>query len=185
MSSSSSITSLVWFLLLDSTAGEPYRGTSASSVSLPSGLVVDQFRDAVHVKNSSILTGIASSQLHVYKNKTAFDKRNDDVGKEEPLDPTLPLGALGVKEAPLIVVVPASNASNLPFISIPDKLKQLGVNFSTRDINYLINNDTPKYSLLILQSPQLTSEEAGIILTFSTKGHALQRPCHLFLQKNG
>ena len=48
----SSASPLVWFLLLDSATGLPYKNTSASSV-LRSSLVVpvvDQFRDAVHVK---------------------------------------------------------------------------------------------------------------------------------------
>jgi hypothetical protein len=70
---------LVWFQLYDSSTGLPYMGTSASSI-LRSSLVVpviDQFRKAVHLENSSILTGITSSQLLVYKNKEAFDKRND------------------------------------------------------------------------------------------------------------
>ena len=51
------------------------------------------------------------------------------------------------------------------FTSVPDKLRQLGVKFSIRDINYLINNETAKYSLL--KSPQLTPHEARTILTFA------------------
>ena len=67
---------LVWFLLLDAATGEPYKKTTADYVSLAPGSFIAQFRDAAHLKNSSILTGIASSQLLVYKNKDAFDKRN-------------------------------------------------------------------------------------------------------------
>jgi hypothetical protein len=70
---------LIWFLLVDS-SGQPYKGTTASCVSLPPGSVIDQFRDAVIEKfdkqKSSVLTGFASSQLLVYKNKTAFGNRN-------------------------------------------------------------------------------------------------------------
>ena len=65
----------------------------------------------------------------------------------------------------VVVVVRAANASNLDFISIPDKLKQLGVDFSIRDINYLLNNDTAKYSLL--KSPQLLPDEARKILSLA------------------
>ena len=98
---------LVWFLLLDSTTGLPYKGTTADYVSLPPGSVIAQFRDAAHLKNSSILTGITSSQLLVYKNKAAFVD-----GKEEPLDPTESLGLLGSKEDMLVVVVPSSRSSS-------------------------------------------------------------------------
>ena len=62
----------VWFLLLDSATGQPYKGTSADKVSVSSSADVADFRDAVKTKNSSILTGITSSQLLVYKNKAAF-----------------------------------------------------------------------------------------------------------------
>ena len=109
---------LVWFLIVDSVTGKPYKGTTADYVSLPPGSVIAQFRDAAHLKNSSILTGITSSQLTVYKNKAAFDKRNAavDDGKEEPLDPTESLGLLGSKEDMLVVAVPSPTSSSLkPF----------------------------------------------------------------------
>ena len=68
---------LVWFLLVDSATGQLYKGTTADIVSLPPGYVIAQFRDAVKAKYSdSHLKGIASSNLLVYENKTAFDKRN-------------------------------------------------------------------------------------------------------------
>ena len=70
---------LVWFLLLDSITGLPYKGTTADYVSLPPSSVIAQFRDAVKNKDkddgdAAILTPFKSSQLHVYKNKDAFDK---------------------------------------------------------------------------------------------------------------
>ena len=114
--SMSSPSPLVWFLLLDSATGQLYKGTSASSV-LCSSLavpVVDQFRDAAHLKNSAILTGITSSQLLVYKNKAAFDKRNAavDEGKEEPLKSSRLVDGLGeTEEQALIVVVPPPTIS--------------------------------------------------------------------------
>ena len=99
---------LVWFLLLDST-GEPYKGTTASKVSVSSSADVDDFREAVKAKNSSILTDVASSQLFVYKNKAAFDKRNAQEGKQEPLKSSLSLNGLGATdEEALIVIVPSS-----------------------------------------------------------------------------
>ena len=105
-----------WFLLLDSvTTGQPYEGSTADFVSLPPGSVVAEFRKLVHSKNSSILTGIAPSQLLVYKNKASFDKRNnaaEDEGKEEALDPTQSVDGLGSKEDMLVVVVPSPRSSS-------------------------------------------------------------------------
>ena len=85
---------LVWFLLLDAATGEPYKGTSADYVSLPSTAVIAQFRDAVKTKYSNKLSSVDAGELLVYKNRVAFDKRNAavDEGKEEPLDPTESLG---------------------------------------------------------------------------------------------
>ena len=169
---------LVWFLLLDSASGLPYKGTSVSSI-LRSSLVVpvvDQFRDAVQIKydKPNYHKDIPSGALLVYKNKSAFDKRNDpDVlaSTEEnlegkPMQEDAPILDFGKsKKEALIVAVQASDASNLQYTSVPDKLRQLCVEFSIRDINYLLNNDTAKYSLL--KSPHLTPEEARTILTFA------------------
>jgi hypothetical protein len=102
-----SLTSLVWFQLLDSVTGLPYKGTSADFVSPAPGSVIAQFRDAVHLKNSSILTGLSSSQLLVYKNKAAFDKRNAAVkdGKEESLEEDSFINGLGASKKEALVVV--------------------------------------------------------------------------------
>jgi hypothetical protein len=98
---------------LDSATGQPYKGTSATKVSVASSADLDDFRDAVKSKNSSILTGIASSQLIVYKNKAAFNKRNAavDEGKEEPLEEdSLVVGFGTSKKEAFIVAVQASEA---------------------------------------------------------------------------
>ncbi len=81
------------------------KGASVSSIALFSSTVVVQFREAAHLKNASILTGIESSQLTVYKNKQAFD------GKEEPLGLHSVIDDLGAsKDDALVVVVPISAA---------------------------------------------------------------------------
>ena len=99
------------FLLLDSvTTGQPYEGSTADCVSLPPGSVVAEFRKLVHSENSSILTVIALSQLLVYKNKAALEKRSAsvDAGKEQPLKSSRNLESLGeTEEEALIVVVPS------------------------------------------------------------------------------
>ena len=116
---SSSPFPVVWFLLLDSASGLAHKGTSADKVAVSSSADVADFRDAVIEKfdkqKSSVLTGFASSQLDVYKNKAAFDKRNAavDNGKEEPLEEDSLIDGLGTsKKEALIVVVPSSRSSS-------------------------------------------------------------------------
>ncbi|KAL7476557.1 hypothetical protein ACHAW6_002413 [Cyclotella cf. meneghiniana] len=103
-----------WFLLVDSATGQPYKGTTVDFVSLPPGAVVTVFRDAVHVENASILTSIAPSQLFVYTNKAAFEKRNNDEddGKEQPLKPSRNLNGLGESEEEALIVVVSSLISS-------------------------------------------------------------------------
>ena len=88
--------------------------TTADAVLLPPGSLVAQFRNAVHCKNSLILTSVMSSQLLVYKNNTAFNKRTDPNDPDGvPLDPTQPLyDGLGALEDALIIVVPSSRISS-------------------------------------------------------------------------
>ena len=111
-SMSSSPYPLVWFLLLDSATGQPYKGTSADAVSLSPGSVVVQFRDAVKAKydQPGYLKDIPAGALHIYKNKAAFDKRNTPVddGKVEPLEEDSLLDGLGrSKKEALVVAVPS------------------------------------------------------------------------------
>lgn len=149
---------------MDYATGKPYKGTRATNVSIDASADLDDFRRVIHIENFSILTGITSSQLHVYKNKAAFDKRNAAVtdGKEEPLEEDTLIDGFGTSEKEaLVVAIQASDASN----SASDKLRQLGVDFSIKDINYLIDHDTARYSLL--KSPQLTKEEARSMLNFA------------------
>ncbi|KAL7519513.1 hypothetical protein ACHAWX_004263 [Stephanocyclus meneghinianus] len=104
----------VWFLLVDSATGQPYKGTSVDAVSLPPDSFVVQFRKLVHLENSNKLTGVDASDLIVFKNKAALDKRNnaEGEGKELPLDPTESIGVLGSKEDMLVVVVPSPRRSS-------------------------------------------------------------------------
>jgi hypothetical protein len=97
---------LVWFQLLDSDSGQPYEGTSASSI-LRSSLsvpTVDQFREAVKAKNRNKLFIVDSSDLLVYKNKAAFDKRNDAIDEEEPLMSYHSLKDFGKTEKDALIV---------------------------------------------------------------------------------
>ena len=101
---------LIWFQLLDADTGQPYKGTTVSSIKRSSldVPVVDQFREAVQLKydKPNYLKDIPSGALLVYKNKTAFVE-----GKDKPLDPTESLGLLGSKEDMLVVAVPSLTSS--------------------------------------------------------------------------
>ena len=106
-SSMSPSSPLVWYLLLDSHTGEPYKETCVDCVSLSPACVIDQFRDAVKAKHSNKLSSFDADDLLVYRNKTAFVGR-----KEEPLDPTESLGLLGIKDDMIVVAVPSSRSSS-------------------------------------------------------------------------
>ena len=161
-----SSSSLIWFLLLDSATGEPYKRTTADKVSVSSSADVADFRDAVKVKHSNKLSSVDASQLLVYKNKASFDKRNSQNGKEEPLEVDSLVDGLGeTEEEALIVAVQVSDASNLSYTSMPDKLRQLGVEFTMKDLNYIVDNDRDR--LLILMSPTLTTDVAQALLNFA------------------
>ena len=74
--------SKIWFHLYDYGTGKPYNGTTATTVSVPIGSDIDQFRDAVKAEYSdSHLKGIDASDLLVFKNKQSFDKRDAAVEK--------------------------------------------------------------------------------------------------------
>jgi hypothetical protein len=102
---------LVWFVLVDSATGEPYKGTSASSVSLGPDTVIDQFRDAVKAKYSNKLSSVDPGELIVYENKTAFVE-----GKHNPLEEDCKVEGFGEsKKKALVVVVPSS--TQFPIVS--------------------------------------------------------------------
>ena len=73
---SSPPSTLVWFLLVESATGLPYKGTSATAVSLPPDSIIAEFQYAVKTEYSSKLSSVDVGDLLVYKNKAAFDKRN-------------------------------------------------------------------------------------------------------------
>ncbi|KAI8891671.1 hypothetical protein BC833DRAFT_454794, partial [Globomyces pollinis-pini] len=108
---------MVWFLLVESDTGLPYKGTSADKVAVSSPADVADFRKAVKAEYNepNYLRDIPSSALLVYKNKYSFDKRNTAVeeGKEDPLKSSRSLNGLGkTEEDALIVAVPSSRNSD-------------------------------------------------------------------------
>jgi len=120
MSTPSMASPLVYYVLLDSVTGEPYKGASPTSILRSSVVVpvIDQFRKAVLQENSSILTGITPSQLVVYKNKHSFENRNGAAGdeNEKPLKASYRLDGLGETDEDdkiLVVVVPQLTQNDL------------------------------------------------------------------------
>jgi hypothetical protein len=161
---------LVWFQLIDSTTGESYKETSASSI-LRSCLVVpviDQFRDTVKAKFSNTLLSVDSGTLLVYKNQAAF------IDSKDPPEEDALLGALGTsKQEALIVVFPSliqaqedfpstkrqKTAASGSMIRLPfsDGLNPLGPYFDrqailTRMFNWITGKEGDK-RFLLLNSP--------------------------------
>lgn len=146
-----SITSQIWYLLLDdSSNGSRFKGTFGDALTLPTGCSVLVFRNAVHVANSIIFTSINHSQLLVYKNIEAYNKRivaNDPDGA--PLRLSQSLDGLGISEdSPVIVVVPS--ASNLKRITLQQSLTGREPNVTRRkrweQLNEILATTRPKKS---------------------------------------
>ena len=97
---------LVWYVLVDA-QGETHQGTRASSVNIPSDNVIDQFAKVVHAKNPRKPSSFDASDLLVYANKAAFDR------KDEPLEEDSTIGTFGSsKKEAFIVVVPEEDQSS-------------------------------------------------------------------------
>ena len=95
---------LFWFRLVGPD-GQPYRESDASSISLSSSAVVDQFRDAVIRRSSNLLSSFDACQLKVFKNKFAFDKTSDT--EKQFLEADSLISGLGTSTGDaLIVMVP-------------------------------------------------------------------------------
>ena len=97
-----------WFLLVSNEHGHSYM-RSVSAVSLKLTDTIYDLKKAVKADfANSVLRGVAPCDLLVYKNQSAFEKRNASEGKGEPLDDDLPLlGDLGLtEEDALIVAIP-------------------------------------------------------------------------------
>ena len=163
MSSDTTASLFIWYLLVDSVNGEPYKGTSVSSVlraSLVAPLVV-QFRRAVKAEYAdSHLKRVASSDLPVYKNKSAFDKRNDSVLDEDdkPLKSSDLLDNLGAtEEEALIVAVPPSHKKQKTNWTSSTKVARLTYVPSSPlfqlDSEYLADTGMPSSKLVLYCRP--------------------------------
>ena len=118
MSTPSMSSRLVYYVLLDSATGEPYKNTSEDFITLSSGSLVGHFRDTVLLKNPKKLSSVDASDLIVYKNKRSFENRNAAVGdeNEKPLKASFPLDGLGETDEDdkiLVVVVPQLTQNDL------------------------------------------------------------------------
>ncbi len=117
---------VLWLQLVDS-AGQPHQGATVTSVSLPQGSMVDQFRDAVKAKFAdSLLSGIASSVLPVYGSRSAFDGRGADGGGQPPLRASQAVEGLGAREDDaVVVVVPLAVTPDLPMTVFAQRCLEL------------------------------------------------------------
>ena len=106
---------LIWFVLADDATEESYQFATPTSVLRCSLVVpvVDQFRKAVKALHSNRLSSVDPSDLLVYSNVSAYERRNvpSPDRRGEPLHPTQDLGSLGSEQEFLVVVVPESVSS--------------------------------------------------------------------------
>jgi hypothetical protein len=107
---------LVWYVLVDG-EGEAYKGTTASSVDIPSNYVIEQFKKTVKAENPNVLANFDRPQLEVYENKDAFN------GKDGPLGGRDKIGEQLGSEDELYVVVPALDA--VRYQKILNKLEKM------------------------------------------------------------
>jgi hypothetical protein len=145
---------LIWFrLLINSTSGQPYRGTTASSVMLPSDFNVDQFRKTVKAEYNQpgYLKDIPAGAVLVYKNSAAFTR------KEHPLNSSTILNDFGTTEdEALIVLVPTSSSSNESLNSTLDEKRtrpQKSSSFQANNTDQQLENvtsATEKYVVCVL-----------------------------------
>ncbi|KAL7995850.1 putative protein kinase [Plasmopara halstedii] len=113
---------------------------------------VDTLRDAVKVKfKDSHLAGIAAPDL------TVFAATQE--GKKE-LEEDSPIGSFGGSKKDALIVQVRKRAVAM---DVRGNLNRVQVQFATGELNYLLNKDPARYSLL--QSPALTSGEAIQIRT--------------------
>jgi hypothetical protein len=109
----------IWYRVFDS-YGKQWPKTNATKVLINPLADVDDFRKAIlkmyNDEGLTILTGIISSQLLVYRNKQAFDNRDlpIDQGKEEPLEEDSSIvGLEGNKDKDALIVVAPLKASSV------------------------------------------------------------------------
>jgi hypothetical protein len=112
------MSSQVWYELVDSATGLPYKGTRAAMLTFCYSDHVFLFKKAVKAENPNILSTVDASQLVVYKDRAAFD------GKQEPLEEDSLVEGLGklLKEA-IIVAVPSSIHIDLETAHVQKKSK--------------------------------------------------------------
>jgi len=147
--------------LLDSTTGQPYKGTSAEAVALPPGTVVAQFRKFAQLEHSNKLISFDAADLLVYKNKAAFNRRSSNAEDDDhdghaelqPLDPTQSVHGLGSKEDMLVVVVPPSSSyasssstsqSQSTSESCPEKAPDQRRKQRWNELNQILDNNMKK-----------------------------------------
>lgn len=108
--------SFFWFLLLDSATNLPYKGTSATKVTLSPSADLDDFREAVQQKydKRNYLKDVPSSALIVYKDKLAYDDESVN-----PLKSSHALQGLGKSEEEALIVVVSSSRNSRRSVSAP------------------------------------------------------------------
>jgi hypothetical protein len=99
--------SLIWFEVIDFD-GHSYKESSVRSVHLPSASDINGFRRAVIDANPDLFSSLDASQLKIYKDKTAFDRRENTLEADFLIS-----GLLGLSDKQaLVVLVPSTPVSS-------------------------------------------------------------------------
>ena len=97
----------VWYQLVGLTNEEPLGGSNIDRVTINTNAFVFEVRDAIYMKHSRLFERVAISQLHLYENRSSFNKRIIIGERRAPLSPTTQVGSWGESmESPIIVFVP-------------------------------------------------------------------------------
>ena len=106
---------LIWFILVESRNGEPFKGTNASCVTLNTSSVIAQFREAVKSQydQPNYLKDIPPAALDVFVNLAVFASRDQNGEPRMALKSSSSIGNLGASEEDaLVVVVPKSESEH-------------------------------------------------------------------------
>ncbi len=139
----------VWYQLVGLTNEEPFGGVSIDRVTLNTNSYVFEVRDAIYMKDSRLFERVAISQLHLYENRSSFNKRIVIGERRAPLSPTTQVGSWGESmESPIIVFVPVVGFLRFSPCQVPVFVDIL--NATETDGSILFNHTIPSTTLKAL-----------------------------------
>ena len=141
----------VWYILVDSTTGKTLKGVTVDCISLDASIrTVAQFRHAVKQMNTNKLSTVDAPALLIYKNKEAFDKRQEtEDGYGGYLDPRESLDGLGSTTDILVVAVPSPISSDTRKRILIDQTQWFPSEFQVATKKTKLNHENENFDLEI------------------------------------